>query len=150
MSKMGISVISSYRGGYNFEAVGLSRSLVAEFFPGMPSRISGIGLRGIQEKIAEQHARAFDEDVDRAADRRLLQVAPRRRDATPSRRELIHMLQDAVTTDSPTRPIKQVHARRCASLPPIHLRDLLDFKPDREPVAARRGRDRSPRSASAS
>ncbi|MDP6788894.1 MAG: glutamate synthase central domain-containing protein, partial [Rhodospirillales bacterium] len=38
MSKMGISVISSYRGGYTFEAVGLSRALVAEFFPGMPSR----------------------------------------------------------------------------------------------------------------
>jgi glutamate synthase (NADPH) large chain len=37
MSKMGISVISSYRGGYNFEAVGLSRTLVAEYFPGMPS-----------------------------------------------------------------------------------------------------------------
>src|SRR4029453_2317898 len=45
MSKMGISVISSYRGGCNFEAVGLSRSLVAEFFPGMPSRLSGIGRR---------------------------------------------------------------------------------------------------------
>ncbi len=60
MSKMGISVLSSYRGGCNFEAVGLSRSLVAEFFPGMPSRISGIGLRGVQAKIAEQHARAFD------------------------------------------------------------------------------------------
>ena len=28
MSKMGISVVSSYRGGYHFEAVGLSRSLV--------------------------------------------------------------------------------------------------------------------------
>ncbi len=39
MSKMGISVISSYRGGYNFEAIGLSRALVAEFFPGMQSRI---------------------------------------------------------------------------------------------------------------
>ncbi|MCG8504561.1 MAG: glutamate synthase large subunit, partial [Sphingomonadales bacterium] len=37
MSKMGISIISSYRGGANFEAVGLSRALVAEFFPGMPS-----------------------------------------------------------------------------------------------------------------
>jgi len=34
MGKMGISVISSYRGGLNFEAVGLSRALVAEFFPG--------------------------------------------------------------------------------------------------------------------
>ena len=29
----------------------------------MPSRISGIGLRGVQEKISQQHARAFDEDV---------------------------------------------------------------------------------------
>ena len=28
ISKMGISVISSYRGGYNFEALGLSRALV--------------------------------------------------------------------------------------------------------------------------
>ena len=52
MSKMGISVISSYRGGYNFEAVGLSRALVAEFFPGMQSRISGIGLAGIARKAA--------------------------------------------------------------------------------------------------
>ena len=33
MSKMGISVIASYRGGYNFEALGLSRSLVADYFP---------------------------------------------------------------------------------------------------------------------
>jgi hypothetical protein len=45
MSKMGISVISSYRGGLNFEAVGLSRAMVAEYFPGMHSRISGIGCR---------------------------------------------------------------------------------------------------------
>src|SRR3546814_20736531 len=59
MSKMGISVISSYRGGYNFEALGLSRSLVADLFPGMPSRISGIGLLGIQKKVLALHARAF-------------------------------------------------------------------------------------------
>ncbi|MBV9521540.1 MAG: glutamate synthase large subunit, partial [Alphaproteobacteria bacterium] len=39
MSKIGISVISSYRGGCNFEAIGLSRALVGEFFPGMQSRI---------------------------------------------------------------------------------------------------------------
>src|SRR5690606_13887912 len=61
MSKMGISVISSYRGGYNFEAVGLSRTLVDEFFPGMPSRISGIGLTGIQQKLLEIHRRAWSE-----------------------------------------------------------------------------------------
>ena len=61
MSKMGISVLSSYRGGYNFEAVGLSRALVARFFPGMSSRISGLGLSGIQQKVLRMHAKAFDE-----------------------------------------------------------------------------------------
>src|SRR3712207_8311490 len=44
VSKMGIAVISSYRGGYNFEAVGLSRAPVADFFPGMPAKISGEGF----------------------------------------------------------------------------------------------------------
>ena len=47
MSKMGISVISSYRGGCNFETVGLSRSIVNDYFPGVLSKISGIGLMGI-------------------------------------------------------------------------------------------------------
>ncbi|EPX84529.1 Glutamate synthase domain 1 [Rubellimicrobium thermophilum DSM 16684] len=59
MSKMGISVVSSYRGGLNFEAVGLSRAMVAEYFPGMPSRISGIGLIGLQRKQEEVHARGW-------------------------------------------------------------------------------------------
>ena len=55
MSKMGISVISSYRGGCNFEAVGLSRAIVSDYFPGMSSRISGIGVIGIEKKIKELH-----------------------------------------------------------------------------------------------
>jgi len=33
MSKMGISVINSYRGGCNFEAIGLSRNLMSKYFP---------------------------------------------------------------------------------------------------------------------
>ncbi|MFN3959460.1 MAG: glutamate synthase large subunit [Parvularculaceae bacterium] len=59
ISKMGISVISSYRGGCNFEALGLSRALVEEFFPGVPSRISGIGLAGIEKRARALHARAW-------------------------------------------------------------------------------------------
>ncbi len=59
LAKKGIAVISSYRGGYEFEAVGLSRALVAEFFPGLPSRISGIGLAGVEAKTVELHRRAW-------------------------------------------------------------------------------------------
>ncbi|GIT35784.1 MAG: hypothetical protein Ct9H300mP5_2530 [Candidatus Pelagibacterales bacterium] len=61
MSKMGISVLSSYRGGGNFETVGLSRTIVSEFFPGITSKISGIGISGIEKKIREIHEQAFKE-----------------------------------------------------------------------------------------
>ena len=132
MSKMGISVLSSYRGGCNFEAVGLSRSLVAEFFPGMPSRISGIGLRGVQEKIAEQHSRAFDEDVI-ALPIGGFYKSRRGGDRHNFEGELIHMLQDAVNTESYAKYRKYSDAVR--KLPPINLRDLLDFRPDRKAVA---------------
>ena len=59
MSKMGISLISSYRGGCNFEILGLSRSLVSEYFPSLQSRISGIGLQGIAQHVIALHKKAF-------------------------------------------------------------------------------------------
>ena len=80
MSKMGISVISSYRGGLNFEAVGLSRAMVNEYFPGMHSRISGIGVQGLQKKAEDVHARGFL-GGQRSADRRVLQGTALGRDA---------------------------------------------------------------------
>jgi glutamate synthase (NADPH/NADH) large chain len=132
MSKMGISVLSSYRGGCNFEAVGLSRSLVAEFFPGMPSRISGIGLRGVQEKIAEQHERAFDEDVVSLPIGGFYKTR-RGGDRHNFEGNLIHMLQDAVATESYEKYRR--YSEQVRRLPPINLRDLLDFKTDRTAVA---------------
>ena len=60
MSKMGISVLSSYRGGCNFETVGLSRSIVDDYFPGVTSKISGIGLSGIEKKVRAIHKEAFE------------------------------------------------------------------------------------------
>ncbi len=132
MSKMGISVISSYRGGYNFEAVGLSRSLVAEFYPGLPSRISGIGLHGIQRKVGAQHARGFREDAI------ALPVGGNyryRRGGEPHSWDgnAIHTLQRAVESDSYGAYKKYTELLR--ALPPIHLRDLLDFRAVREPVS---------------
>jgi len=126
MSKMGISVLSSYRGGYNFEAVGLSRALVAEFFPGMTSRISGIGLTGIQRKVIKLHGRAFSEDFQ------ALNVGGfyryRQNGETHAfEGSLIHTLQTAVATDSYHTFKKYSEAVR--RQPPVNLRDLLDFRP---------------------
>ena len=132
MSKMGISIISSYRGGYNFEAVGLSRSLVGEFFPGMPARISGIGLSGIQRKVREMHERAYSEDFT------ALPVGGfyrnrRGGEAHAFEGELIHTLQAAVASDSYATYKKYSEGTR--QLPPIHLRDLWEFEPNQAPVS---------------
>jgi len=47
MSKMGIATLRGYRGAQVFEAVGLSRSVVDEYFTGTVSRVEGIALDGI-------------------------------------------------------------------------------------------------------
>ena len=59
MSKMGISVISSYRGELGGRGAG--RAICAEYFPGMISRISGIGVAGLQRQ-ARPHARGWASD----------------------------------------------------------------------------------------
>ncbi|MGH6719895.1 MAG: glutamate synthase large subunit, partial [Alphaproteobacteria bacterium] len=131
VSKMGISVLSSYRGGYNFEAVGLSRTLIADFFPGMPSRISGIGLNGIEHKVMRLHREAWAEAT------RALPIGGLYRFRRGGERHawegpLIHLMQTAVATDSYTLFKKYTEGMR--DRPPVDLRDLLDFKPDRTPV----------------
>ena len=131
MSKMGIAVISSYRGGYNFEAVGLSRTLVDEFFPGLPSRISGIGLIGIQRKVIEQHERAYNVDFVALPVGGIYRYR-RGGEAHFWDGELIHTLQAAVGSDSYATYKKFSEGVR--ELPPINLRDLLDFDPKSEPV----------------
>ena len=59
MSKMGISTQQSYRGAQIFEAVGLGRPLVDEFFTRTPSRIGGIGLEGIAAETLRRHEHAW-------------------------------------------------------------------------------------------
>ena len=59
MSKMGISTLQGYQGAQVFEAVGLSQSLVDEFFTWTPTRIGGIGLYEIAADLLENHQRAY-------------------------------------------------------------------------------------------
>ncbi len=131
MSKMGISVIASYRGGYNFEAVGLSRALVADAFPGMPSRISGIGLNGIQIKVLEQHGRAYAVDAVSLPVGGLYRFR-RGGEVHSFDGELIHIMQTAVASES--YGTWRRFSEGVRKLPPVSPRDLLDFDPDLPPV----------------
>ncbi|MGB3146778.1 MAG: glutamate synthase large subunit [Paracoccaceae bacterium] len=126
MSKMGISVISSYRGGLNFEAVGLSRAMVAEYFPGMQSRISGIGLTGIQHKTQAIHAKGWTAAAD------ILPVggfykARRTGEKHAWEAQTMHLLQTAC--DRASYDLWKRYSAAMRANPPIHLRDLLEVKP---------------------
>ncbi|GAB4575474.1 MAG: glutamate synthase large subunit [Rhodothalassiaceae bacterium] len=131
LSKMGISVISSYRGAGNFEALGLSRSLAAEFFPNVPSKISGIGLSGIEETIRTMHRMACEDPTAS------LPVGGFYRyratgEVHAFEGRLIHMLQTAVESGATSHYRRYSDALR--ELPPVNLRDLLDFVQRNKPV----------------
>ena len=131
MAKMGISVISSYRGGLNFEAVGLSRAMVAEYFPGMHSRISGIGLNGLQKKVEQVHAQGWRGNQD------ILPIggfykARRSGEKHAWEATSMHLMQQAC--DRASFELWKQYSAAMQSNPPIHLRDLLAIKPMGHPV----------------
>ncbi len=126
MAKMGISVISSYRGGLNFEAVGLSRAMVAEYFPGMLSRISGIGVAGLQRKAEAIHAQGW-QGASNVLPIGGFYKARRSGEKHAWEAQTMHMLQAAC--DRGSYQLWQQFSKAMQSNPPIHLRDLLAIKP---------------------
>ncbi len=131
MSKMGISVISSYRGGCNFEAVGLSRAIVSDYFPGMSSRISGIGVIGIEKKIKELHTKFNAKNVFTLPIGGLYRYRKSGEDHQYQGR-LIHLLQSAVGSGSYEQYKK--YSSGIHNLPPINIRDLLEFKKPKKEI----------------
>jgi glutamate synthase (ferredoxin) len=57
MSKMGISTLQSYRGAQIFEAVGLNKALIAEYFTHTATRIQGIGIEVLASSIRKLNRR---------------------------------------------------------------------------------------------
>ncbi|GAB5447153.1 glutamate synthase large subunit [Gymnodinialimonas sp.] len=131
MAKMGISVISSYRGGLNFEAVGLSRAMVADYFPGMLSRISGIGVSGLQHKVEEVHAKGWlrGESVLPIGG---FYKARRSGETHAWQATTMHMMQEACNRAS--YGLWKQYSAQMRKNPPIHIRDLMDIKPLGAPV----------------
>jgi glutamate synthase domain-containing protein 2/glutamate synthase domain-containing protein 1/glutamate synthase domain-containing protein 3 len=61
MSKMGISVVSSYRGAHLFDALGLDQEVIDRCFEGTPSPIGGVGFTEIEAALREGWARWQEE-----------------------------------------------------------------------------------------
>jgi glutamate synthase (NADPH) large chain len=126
MAKLGISVISSYRGGCNFEALGLSRTLCERYFTGLSSRVSGLGLKGIAARARARHQAGNRPGIV------TLPIGGFYRQRVGSERhvyeaELVSALQEAARTGSQTAFDRFLATER--SRPPAQLRDLLALRP---------------------
>ncbi len=71
MSKMGISTVASYTGAQAFEAVGIDKDVIDEYFTGTPTQLGGIGLDVIAEEVKLRHRRAYPENPTERVHRRL-------------------------------------------------------------------------------
>jgi glutamate synthase (NADPH) large chain len=62
MSKMGVSTYMSYCGAQLFEAVGLQKDFVAQYFRGTATQVGGIGVFEVAEESLRMHRAAFGDD----------------------------------------------------------------------------------------
>jgi glutamate synthase (ferredoxin) len=131
LSKMGISTIQSYQGAQIFEAVGLSQSVIDQYFTWTPSRIGGINLDVIAQEAQMHHQDAFS---DRMIDNKTLKTGGnyqwrRNGEYHLYNPETIHKLQQACRTNDYqlfkeySTLINNQTQRHCT------LRGLLNFKP---------------------
>ena len=131
MSKMGISVVSSYRGGCNFEAIGLSRNLMSKYFPTMSSKLSGMGLSGLEKRSLYVHKKAYRTESTN------LSIGGFYRFRNGGEKHsfeanTIHMLQSAVGTDNYS--LYKKYTSLLSEIQPINIRDLLDFKSNQKKI----------------
>ena len=55
MSKMGISILNSYQGAQNFEALGIGVEVIIKCFPGTISQIGGVDFDDIARDCWNRH-----------------------------------------------------------------------------------------------
>jgi len=97
----------------------------------MTSRISGIGLIGIQQKIVDVHSKGCLQGTD------ILPIggfykARRSGEKHAWEAQTMHMLQTAC--DRASYDIWKQYSAKLQSAPPIALRDLMDFKAVTKPI----------------
>ncbi|MEM6592049.1 MAG: glutamate synthase-related protein, partial [Cyanobacteria bacterium P01_C01_bin.73] len=133
LSKMGISLLSSYQGAQIFEAIGLGADLVDLAFHGTTSRLGGLTIADLAQETVNFHSRAFPElSGKRLENMGFVQARPKGEYHmnSPALTKLLHKALQTEQYDHYELYTKQLENR-----PVTALRDLLEFYSDREPIA---------------
>ncbi|CAI9787509.1 unnamed protein product [Fraxinus pennsylvanica] len=132
LSKMGISLLSSYCGAQIFEIYGLSKEIVDIAFCGSMSSIGGLTLDELARETLSFWVKAFSEDTAKRLENfGFIQFRPGG-EYHSNNPEMSKLLHKAVRQKSESA--YSIYQQHLASRPVNVLRDLLEFKSDRSPI----------------
>ena len=135
-SKMGISTIQSYQSAQIFEAVGIAKEVIDEYFTNTVSRVGGIGLKEIEQLVDKNHSQAFDPlglSADETLDSAGLHKARAGREDHMYNPRTIHLLQQSARTGD-YGLFKQYSALVDDETCPHTLRGLMEMKYAQTPI----------------
>jgi glutamate synthase (NADPH/NADH) large chain len=130
MSKMGISTLQSYHGAQIFEALGIHKEVIDQYFTGTVSRIGGLTLDAIAEEALARHSQAFPTTANSTP---RLEVGgvyqwKQRGEAHLFNPQTIHLLQQSTKTNDYTLFKKYSSLINEQSEKAITLRSLFKFR----------------------
>ena len=133
LSKMGISLLSSYHGAQIFEALGLGMDLVNLAFAGTTSRLGGLTVAELAQEVIAMHQRAFPELQGKKLENFGFVKYKKGGEYHMNSPEMSKALHKAV--NSKEYDHYEVYKKYLQGRPATALRDLLDLKPDRESIS---------------
>ncbi|CAJ1914664.1 unnamed protein product [Sphenostylis stenocarpa] len=132
LSKMGISLLSSYCGAQIFEVYGLGKEVVDLAFRGSVSKIGGLTFDEVARETLSFWVKAFSEDTAKRLENfGFIQSRPGG-EYHANNPEMSKLLHKAVRQKS--QSAFSVYQQYLANRPVNVLRDLLEFKSDRTPI----------------
>ena len=135
MAKMGISTMSSYRGGQVFESVGLSDEVVEECFFGTTSQIGGVTFEHIAADAQARHRQGFgDPDGATLDEGGHYKVLPGDRGETHAfNKKVVQTMHKFLRNQERESFLDYLEASEKRD--PINLRDLFKFKDGIQPIS---------------
>ncbi len=138
MSKMGISVVDSYRGAHLFDILGLHSSVVTRCFPNTPAPLSGIGFAELERHLRQTWSTNVTKDGVSAELPDYGWVRFRKADVSEPHawqpvtvKALQSVVGSARNVPQPTDPAGAfaIYTRDVIARDPAVLRDLLEIRP---------------------
>jgi len=133
LSKMGISLLTSYHGAQIFEAIGLGADVINTAFKGTVSRVGGMSLEDVARELIAVHYRAFPELTQKKLENYGFVNYKPGGEYHMTSPELAKNLHKAVADKN--YDFYEVYKQSLHDRPPTALRDLLEFHSDRASIS---------------